>query len=213
MSQIPSAPQEPPASGQVPPSAPGYGPPGYGQQPPGQPGYGQQPPGQPGHGPQGYGQQPYGPPTYGPPGQGAPGYGAPQAGGAAAATELAPEQQRLWAVLAHLSPILAALLGTASAGAFYTGWVGPLVIFLVLKDRGIFVRRQAAEALNAQILFTVVYLVGVLLGVVTFGLGLFITVPVLVVLGVVLLVFQIIAAVRANRGIDYRYPVNWRLVR
>jgi hypothetical protein len=36
-------------------SRPGYGQPGYGQQPYGQPGYGQQPYGQPG-----YGQQPYG---------------------------------------------------------------------------------------------------------------------------------------------------------
>lgn len=174
MSQIPSAPQEPPASGQVPP----------GQVPPGAPQYGQQPPGQPGYG------------------------AAPTV-----TNEMAPDQQRLWAVLAHLSPLVAALLGTASAGSFYTGWLGPLVIFLVLKDRGIFVRRQAAEALNVQILFTVVYLVGILLGVVTLGIGLLVTVPILVVIGIVLLVFQIIAAVKANQGVDYRYPLSWRLVR
>lgn len=169
MSQIPSAPQEPPAPGQVPPGAPQYG-----QQPPGQPGYGAAP---------------------------------------TVTNEMAPDQQRLWAVLAHLSPLVAALLGLASAGSFYTGWLGPLVIFLVLKDRGIFVRRQAAEALNLQILFTVVYLVGIVLGFVTLTIGFIIIVPILIVLGIVVLVFQILAAVKANQGIDYRYPVSWRLVR
>jgi Interferon-induced transmembrane protein len=86
------------AQGQQPP--PGYGPPGYGQQPTygqpiyGQPAYGQQPPyGQPAYGQPGYGQQPpyggqpgygmpaypqpgYGPPMYPPPGPQPPTYGA-----------------------------------------------------------------------------------------------------------------------------------------
>ena len=198
MSQIPGAPQDP---------SPSQGP------PPGGPG-GPVPPSAPAHGQPGYGQDAprYGQPSYGEPGQGAPGYGPPAAGGAPVA-EMAPDQQRLWAVLAHLSPLVAALLGAASAGFFYTGWIGPLVIFLVLKDRGIFVRRQAAEALNLQILFTVIYLVGVLLGLVTLTIGFIVVVPVLVILGIVVLVLQIIAAVRANQGVDHRYPINWRLVR
>lgn len=158
------------------------------------------------------------PPTYGgyqqapgggyqqPPGSYAPpGYPAP--------TEMAPDQQRLWACLAHLSPIVASVVSVATGGTFYTGALGPLIIFLVLKERGLFVRRQSVEALNFQILFTIIYLVGILLGVVTLGIGLIITVPILVVLGIVFLVFQIIAAVKANQGVDYRYPFNWRLVR
>jgi len=77
----PSADQQPPAYGQVPPQQgygqvpPGYGQQGYGQAPPGygQQGYGQAPPG---YGQQGYGQAP---PGYGQQGYGQPGYGYPYA--------------------------------------------------------------------------------------------------------------------------------------
>lgn len=125
-----------------------------------------------------------------------------------------PDQQRLWATLAHLSPIAAGLLLTPVSGGFlYAGMLGPLVIFLVLKNRGGFVRGQALEALNFQIIPTIVWVAGALLAAVTFGLGLIVAVPVLVVVGIVALVFQIIAAVRANQGVEYRYPLSWRLVR
>ena len=184
MSQIPGAPQDP----TPPPGPPGYGPPQVG--PP--PGYGSQP---------GYGQQPYGQPSGG------------YSGGAVPGAEMAPAQQRLWGCLAHLSGLVAALLTLPSAGLLYAGALGPLVIFLVLKDRGVFVRRQAAEALNFQILFSAIYLVGSLLTVLTLGFGGFLAVPVLVALGIVFLVFQVIAAVRANQGVDYRYPFTWRLVK
>ena len=206
-------------SEQSPGNQPPYGqqPPSYGDQPPA---HGQQPPPS-GEQPPAYGQQP---PAYGPPpayGQQPPSYGQPPSGGqppaygtAGPAAEMSPSDQRLWGMLAHLSAIVSALvLSALSAGIIYLGAVGPLVIFLVLKDRGIFVRRQALEALNFQILLTVVYLAGVLLSVVTLGLGLIVVVPLAIVVGVVALVFTIIAAVKANQGIDYRYPINWRLVK
>ncbi len=186
---------------------------------------------QPTYDEQQYGQQQYGQPTYGQPqadqsAYGQPQYGQPQYGQQpysqadqplTGTVQMAPDQQRLWGMLAHLSPFVAALLGIATGGSLFLGAVGPLVIFLVLKDRGVFVRRQAAEALNFQILFTIVYtaavVLGVVLGLLTFGLALFIIVPVLVIAGIVVAVFQIIGAVKANQGIDYRYPFNWRLVR
>ena len=124
-----------------------------------------------------------------------------------------PDQQRLWATLAHLSPIAAGLLTTATGGFLWTGALGPLIVFLVLKDRGSFVRTQALEALNFQIIPTIVYVVGFLLGVITFGFGFIITIPIMVAVGIVVLVFQIIAAVKANQGVEYRYPVSWRLVK
>lgn len=130
---------------------------------------------------------------------------------------LRPDQQRLWATLAHLSPLVALMLLPATVGLFYTGAVGPLIIFLVLKNRGGFVRHHAVEALNFQILLTAVYLVAVVVGgllsLVTFGLALLVLVPVGIAVGIAALVFQIIAAVRANQGIEYRYPISWRLVK
>lgn len=124
-----------------------------------------------------------------------------------------PDQQRLWATLGHLSPLAVWVLGLATAGILYTGALGPLVLFLLTKDRGSFIRHQAAEALNFQIVLTIAYLVGVVLVAVTFGIGAFVVVPVGVVVGIVALVFQVIAAVKANQGIEYRYPVSWRLVK
>lgn len=179
--------------------APSYGhpAPSYGQQPPpAQPGYGQQPPPpQPGYGQPG--------PQQGHP----PAYGQPRG-------EMSPQDQRLWACLAHVSAIVAGLLLSGLSAYFlYLGAVGPLVLFFVFRERGAFVRRQVVEALNFQILLTIVYVALILLTVVTLFVGAILTVPLLVVVGVVGLVFEIIAAVKANQGVDYRYPVNWRLVK
>lgn len=143
---------------------------------------------------------------------------APLAGEPLSGTVLmSPSDQRLWATLAHLSPIAAALLTTVTGGFVFTGALGPLIIFLVLKDRGSFVRGQSLEALNFQIfsaiVWMVVFVVGTVLSVVTFGIGLFLFIPVLSLLGLAILVFQIIAAVKANQGIEYRYPITWRLVK
>ncbi len=182
---------------------PSYREPSYGQPAGGEPGDG----GRPAYGQQPYGQQPYGQQPYG--GQ----QGRPLSG----TVEMAPDQQRLWGTLAHLSSLVALLLLPATVGLFYTGAVGPLIIFLVLKNRGVFIRRQALEALNFQILLTAVYLGGVIVGglisVVTFGLGLLIVIPIAIIVVLGALTFQIIAAVKANQGIDYRYPFSWRLVR
>ncbi len=52
--------------------------------------------------------------------------------------------ERTWAVAAHLSPFLASFVGLP--------FLGPLVIYLVFRDRGPFVRHHAAQALNFQII-------------------------------------------------------------
>ncbi len=191
----------PPRHGRPPGDQPAAGQPQHGPPPGQQPTYGQASYEQPTYGQPSYGQQPYA--------QQQGGYGQPLSG----TVEMAPDQQRLWAMLAHLSPFAAALLGIATGGTVFLGALGPLIIFLVLKDRGVFVRRQAAEALNFQIVFTIVYLAGILLGLVTLGIGFLLVVPVLVIVGIAVAVFQIIGAVKANQGIDYRYPLNWRLVK
>jgi uncharacterized Tic20 family protein len=47
----------------------------------------------------------------------------------------------------------------------------------------------------------------------TFGLGALLTIPLLMAIGITSLVFVIIAAVKANEGVRYRYPVSIRLVK
>lgn len=96
--------------------------------------------------------------------------------------------------------MLAQLLG------LLTGFLGPLIIYLVNGDKDPFVRHHAAEALNFQITLVIAYLVSAVLMLVLVGFVLFFV----VFIGAIVLCIQ--AAVAANRGEWYRYPVNIRLV-
>ena len=97
------------------------------------------------------------------------------------------------AMLAHLLGIL-------------TGFLGPLILYLVKKDESPYVRDQAAQALNFQILTFFAYTVSFVL--VFVGIGLLL----LPLVWVGSLIFHIIAAMAANRGENYRYPFNLKLV-
>lgn len=88
----------------------------------------------------------------------------------------------------------------------FTGFLGPLVIYLLVKDDQPFARHHAAESLNFQITYTVALIVCVLLFLVLIGI---VMIFVVWVLGIV---WMIMAAVAANRGEWYRYPVNIRMV-
>ena len=137
----------------------------------------------------GYGA-PGGPPGYGQP-------GGPPAGLGSGA--LSPADERTWGMLAHVSAIIAAVIGLS--------FVGPLVVMLVQGPKSDFVRRQSVEALNFQITTYIAAFVSFILVFVLIGFLL------LVVVGIGWLVLTIMAAVAANRGDDYRYPVNLRLIK
>lgn len=120
-------------------------------------------------------------------------------------------EARQWGMLAHLS----ALLGGLLTGA-WMGWgcfIGPLIIWLIKKDSLPFVDDQAKEALNFNITMAILGVLLLLLTIVTFGLGFIITIPLAVIVGVYWLVCTIVAAVKANEGVAYRYPWTLRLVK
>ena len=144
-------------------------------------GWGQQP-GQPGPQQPAWGQQQ--------PGQGQqPGYGAPQA-----PQQMRPEDEKLWATLVHVGGIL-------------LSFVAPLVGYLVLKDRGPFVREHSRVALNFQLTMVIAYVIG---GATSFlGIGLVIT----FVAAVLVIVFGILAALAANRGEYYKYPLSIEFIK
>jgi uncharacterized Tic20 family protein len=115
-------------------------------------------------------------------------------------------------MFAHLS----ALLGAILTGAFGAGWgcfLGPLIIWLVKKDSMPFVNDQGKEALNFNITVAIASLALLLLSIVTFGIGLFIAVPLWIVIGIAWLVLTIIAGIKANDGVAYRYPFTLRLIK
>ncbi|BAK33707.1 hypothetical protein MLP_06930 [Microlunatus phosphovorus NM-1] len=187
------------------PAGPGGGQPGYGQQgypPPG--GYGQQP-GQPDQPP----QQPYPPQSYPPQAysqQGYPQQPYPQQGYPQQPQQpyppqayppqgpLSPSDERMWATLTNIS-------------IPFFGFVGPLITYLLFKDRDPWLRAATAEALNFSILYGIAQLISSILLLATIGgvlMGL---------LWIAALVLCILAAIATNKGEQYRYPVNWRLIK
>lgn len=96
--------------------------------------------------------------------------------------------------------VLAQVLGIV------TGFLGPLIIYLVNGDKDPFVRHHSAEALNFQLTVLIAYLVSFVLMLVLIGFVLIFVVWVLAI------VFGIQAAIAANRGEWYRYPINIRMV-
>jgi uncharacterized Tic20 family protein len=123
-----------------------------------------------------------------------------------------PAQERTWAMMAHLSALLGALI-TSSHGAGLGCFIGPLIVWLIKKDSMPFVADQAKEALNFNISVAIATLALVVLSAITFGIGLIIAIPMWVVIGVGWLVLTIIAAVKANDGVRYRYPFTLRLIK
>ncbi len=97
--------------------------------------------------------------------------------------------------------------------AVFLSFVGPLVIWLIKKDTEPFVDDQGKEALNFQLAVLVVLLAAGLLTGITCGVAVIVTVPVMILVGILDLVFCIIAAVQASRGVVHRYPMNIRFIK
>ena len=122
-----------------------------------------------------------------------------------------PEDDRMWAMFAHLSALLGGLL-TSPFGGWGT-FLGPLVIWLIKKDTMPFVDSQGKEALNFNITLAIIFVALTIFSVVTLGIGLLIAVPVAILVGIGALVLIIIASIKAKDGVAYRYPLTLRLVK
>ena len=122
------------------------------------------------------------------------------------------QEERQWAMFAHLSALLGGLLTSGWAGSIGC-FIGPLIIWLAKKDSMPFVNDQAREALNFNITVGLVFLGLFLLSILTLGLGLVLTVPLMIIVGIAWLVLTILAAIKANEGVAYRYPFALRLIK
>lgn len=126
----------------------------------------------------------------------------PQYSGAPASYQpglMSPADQRTWSIASHLSPLLASFVGGLT-------FLGPLILYIVFKDRGPFVRRHAAEALNFQLTMWIGLLISFVLMFVLIG---FLTAGAILI---AMLVCHILAAVAASDGRDYRYPFTIRFI-
>lgn len=121
-------------------------------------------------------------------------------------------EERQWAMFAHLSALVGGILTSGWAGSLGC-FIGPLIIWMVKKDSMPFVDDQGKEALNFNITVGLIFLALLLLSIVTLGIGLIIAVPGWIIVGIAWLVFTIIAGIKANEGVAYRYPLTLRLIK
>ena len=109
-------------------------------------------------------------------------------------TPMNPSDEKLWAVLINL-------------GGIFFSFFPALIGYLVLKDRGPFIRSHTATALNFQLTLLIVVAVGSILSVILIG------IPILIAAAILAIVFPIVAAVKAGNGQWYTYPLTIRFVR
>jgi uncharacterized Tic20 family protein len=110
------------------------------------------------------------------------------------------KQERTWAMIAHLAAFAGFLIPLGNV-------LGPLVVWLIKREEGPFVDQQGKEALNFGISITLYAAIGYLLIFVLIG------VLVLSALFVFWVVAVILAAVRANDGRSFRYPLTFRWIK
>jgi uncharacterized Tic20 family protein len=102
---------------------------------------------------------------------------------------MADNDSRLWATLIHL-------------GGIFFHLVPALVGFVVLGDRGAFIRNETRSALNFQLTLLVGYVIGF------FTLWFLVGFVVLFVAVVFNVVFSVLAAISSNRGEHWAYPIS-----
>lgn len=121
---------------------------------------------------------------------------------ARSATSSSDKEERNWALIAHLSS-LSTFIGIP-------GFIGPLVVWLVKKDELPFAAAQAKEALNFQISLFIYGLICIAL--IFTIIGALVAIPALIVLGLLEIIFTILASIQAGEGKPYRYPMTIRLI-
>lgn len=134
----------------------------------------------------------------------------------ASASPLSPESpagvstsddERTYSVFLHLAGMISLLDVSMVVSTIVVG-----VLWLIRKDRSVFIDDHGREALNFQLSMLLYAFAGLVLAVMTLGLGAPLYVVGLFVLWVVRLVAGVRGAMAAGRGELYRYPVCVRFV-
>jgi uncharacterized protein len=115
-------------------------------------------------------------------------------------TAAVTQEEKTWALFAHLSSLSGLLIGV---GIF----LGPLVVWLIGKEKGAFIDHHGKEALNFGITMAIALLVSAILIIVLIGIVL------IIVVGITWIVLTIMATIKASNGEEYRYPISIRFVK
>jgi len=107
---------------------------------------------------------------------------------------------RQGAMLCHLAAFLGFVFPFGSV-------VGPLILWQMKKEVDPFVDDQGKEALNFQITVAIVWIACIVLAFAVIGFFL------MFALAIATVVLTIIGSIKANKGIAYRYPLTWRVIK
>jgi uncharacterized Tic20 family protein len=88
-----------------------------------------------------------------------------------------------------------------------TGFIGPLIIWLLKKDQSPFVEDQGKEALNFQLTLLIGWIIAGASTAICIG---FVLMPAVLVCAII---FGIMGAMATNKGEAYRYPLNIRFIK
>lgn len=119
------------------------------------------------------------------------------------ANEELSKDARKWAMFCHLAGLAGLLPMTPVFGSV----IAPLIIWQIKKDEFEFVDEQGKEALNFQISILIYAIAAGLLCFACIG---FFLLPAVYIFD---LIFLLIAAVKANNGERYRYPLSIRFIK
>lgn len=109
---------------------------------------------------------------------------------------------RMWAMFCHLTGLARFVVPVP-----FGGIIAPLIVWQVKKDEHPFVDENGKEAVNFQISVAIYLLAALLLCFLIIGIFLL---PAVAVFNIV---FLIIAAVKANNGEHYEYPLTIRFIK
>ncbi len=113
---------------------------------------------------------------------------------------------KLWALLAHLSGLLVLVAAPANV-------IAPLILFVLYKDKNRYVAFHALQSLYFQLATIVIGVLAGILAFITFGVGLIVAIPVIFGLAVAGVIYPIIVGLHAHRGEMYEYAFVGELAR
>jgi len=109
------------------------------------------------------------------------------------------KDERVWALLCHISAFACFVFPFGNI-------IAPLIIWVLKKDESPFIADQGKEAINFQITVTIFFFISILLIFIAVG------IPLLIGVFFLSIIFTVIAALKANDGEKYRYPINMRFI-
>ena len=114
--------------------------------------------------------------------------------------EIPSKEERTWAMLCHLSVFAAHFIPLGNI-------IAPLIIWLIKKEESPFVDFHGKEVLNFQISLLIYFAIAFVLIFVLIGL------PMFIALWIFSLVIVVVAALKANAGEYYKYPLTIRFIK